>query len=489
MLTVLSFIYMVCAIALTAYAIGSVVLLLTYLRYRHIKLKSPTLKEYPTVAVQLPIYNEYYVVERLLESVAKLDYPSDKLFIQVLDDSTDITRDKVAEIVARLKQAGVQIEHVCRENREGFKAGALAYGLTLLNVKYVAVIDADFVLPSHFLKRIIPYLEGEPRIGMVQTRWGHLNSESNLLTRGQSLALDGHFVVEQTARNRAGWLMNFNGTGGVWRVKTIEQAGGWHDDTLTEDLDLSYRAQLIGWRFLYLPEVVVPGELPPNIFAYKQQQARWAKGGSQCMKLLLGPIWRNPDLSLAQKVMATLHLCQYTVHAVIILLLLLTPPLLITGELQTIPLGSLGLLSIAPPIIFVLSQYDLYTDWTRRILSLPALLMMGMGMAWTNARAVMSGLFSKRKEEFKRTPKYAEQRSHSIYKVKFNSNILWEGFLAVYCIGGAVVAWHLGGAYLPYLGLYALAFSIMTLWGVRDYLQLRRQTGVERVVQPTASSL
>jgi hypothetical protein len=268
--------------------------------------------------------------------------------------------------------------------------------------------------------------------------------------------------------------MNFNGSGGVWRVRAIEEAGGWSDSTLTEDLDLSYRAQLVGWRLFYLPDLVVPGELPPQIAAYKQQQARWAKGGTQCLTLLLGPIWRNPRLSLRQRVMATLHLCQYLVHPVILMMILLTPPLILAHALQDIQLGVLGLIGLGPPIAHVISQHAVYRDWKRRILALPALMVLGTGMAWSNSNAVIGGLVSHRKEEFKRTPKFAQQRRGNPYAHLLNRNFIWEIAFSLYALWGAYAALRIAPAYVPYLLLYAVAFGMVALWGVRDTLALNR---------------
>jgi cellulose synthase/poly-beta-1,6-N-acetylglucosamine synthase-like glycosyltransferase len=410
----------------------------------------------------------------LLESVAHLDYPHEKLTIQVLDDSTDETTALVAKKVPQLQARGLNIQHVRRGTRQGYKAGALAYGLSQLkDVEMVAVLDADFAPYPDFLRQTVAPLVTDPGLGMVQARWGHLNSDDNVLTMGQSLALDGHFVIEQTARNRAGWLMNFNGTCGVWRVRTIEDAGGWQDITLSEDFDLSYRAQLKGWRFLYMPEVVVPGELPLHIAAYKQQQARWAKGSSQCMTLLLKPIWTSHRLNLAQRIMGSIHLCQYMVHPLIILMLLLTPPLLITHTLQPLPLGPLGFAGLGPPLLFIVSQRALYDDWQRRLRALPALLALGTGVAWSNANAVLNGLFS-RKGEFKRTPKYAARRAGNKYALRINRNIIWEIALACYALWGIFVASQLAPTFMPYLSIYMFAFGAVGFWGLRDHLALRR---------------
>lgn len=474
-LTLLTAVYVVCALLLTLYAIGALTLLITYLHHRKQKVAAAQpAANLPSVAVQLPVYNELYVVERLLESVAQLDYPRDRLTVQVLDDSTDETTALIADKVAELRARGLNVQHVRRSSRQGYKAGALAYGLSLLdNVEMAAVFDADFVPPVDFLQKTVPPLVSDPGLGVVQARWGHLNSEENFLTMGQTLALDGHFVVEQTARNRAGWLMNFNGTGGVWRVRAIQEAGGWQDSTLTEDLDLSYRAQLKGWRFLYLSDVVVPGELPPHIAAYKQQQARWAKGGTQCMSLLLKQVWVSNRLTFMQRLMGTMHLCQYLVNPLIIIMLLLTPPLLLTHTLQSLPLGPLGFAGLGPPLIFIISQQALYKNWRKHLRAMPALMALGTGMSWSNGRAVVSGLFG-RKEEFKRTPKYASQRRNNKYNLRLNENVLWEIALALYATGGLLVAAWMAPAFVPYLMIYVLAFGFVGLWGLRDYVVAMR---------------
>ncbi len=474
LLALLTAVYVVCAFALTAFALGTTVLLIAYLRYRNEVVTPSQLHNFPTVAVQLPIYNELFVVERLLHAVAALDYPRDRLWIQVLDDSTDETTELVARTVAALQQQGVNIAHVRRPNREGYKAGALAYGMTLLDVEYIAVLDADFVPQPDFLQRTLAFLVSNPKIGMVQTRWGHLNPDDNALTKGQALALDGHFVVEQTARSRAGLLMNFNGSGGVWRVTAINEAGGWRDETLTEDLDLSYRAQLLGWRFAYLPDVVVPGELPEHIAAYKQQQARWAKGGTQVFRLMIFPVWRHPRLTLGQRLMATMHLCQYLVNPVILLMILLTPPLLIMHAIQHLSLGALGLVGLFPPLLYIISQQALYGNWKQKILALPALVALGTGMAWSNSRAVISGLLNRR-EEFKRTPKFASVKARNpngYGRLMKQRGFLWEVLFSAYALWGVWVAARHAPGYIPYLLVYAVAFGVMAYWGARDALGL-----------------
>jgi cellulose synthase/poly-beta-1,6-N-acetylglucosamine synthase-like glycosyltransferase len=483
LLNVLTAIYLFCAILLTLYAAGALVLLIAYLRNRNRVIETPTLTEYPKVAIQLPIYNEMFVVERLLDAMAKLDYPREKLIVQVLDDSTDATVQIVARKVEALRAEGLDVRHVRRGSRAGYKAGALAYGLTQMDAEFVAVLDADFVAPPDFLSKTIPHLVANPELAVVQGRWGHLNTDDNLLTRGQTLALDGHFVVEQTGRNRSGWLMNFNGSGGIWRVKAIEDAGGWKDNTLTEDLDLSYRAQLNGWDFLYLPDVVVPGELPPQISAYKQQQSRWAKGGSQCFRLLMGPIWTSKRLTWVQRYMATMHLGQYMVHPVIILLVLLTPPLVMAGKLQELSLGILGFAGLGPPLVFIISQQALYTDWRRRLLAFPALLALGTGMAFCNAVAVIGGLIG-HKEEFKRTPKYVQGMQSNIYALGINPTIYVEMLLSLYALAGALLAVREMPEIVPYLMLYAVAFGAVAVWGVVDWLNLRRSSSTPPTPPP-----
>jgi cellulose synthase/poly-beta-1,6-N-acetylglucosamine synthase-like glycosyltransferase len=471
LLAFLTAVYVLCALFLAAYSVGLIVLIIAYLRHRRAPVTAQSLSAHPKVAVQLPIFNELYVVERLLDAVAALDYPRDALEVQVLDDSTDETVEITAAKVAQLAATGLNIRHIRRGSRAGYKAGALAYGMAQTDAEYVAVIDADFVPPPDFLQRMLPPFLANPRVGMVQARWGHLNGNDNLLTRGQALALDGHFIIEHTARNRSGWLMNFNGTCGVWRSSAIHDAGGWQDITLTEDLDLSYRAQLRGWQFVYLPDVVVPGELPPEIASYRQQQARWAKGGAQCLVMLLRPIWTSPRLSFMQRLMATMHLSQYLVHPVIITMLLLTPILLLADQMRHLPLGWMGLTGLAAPILYALSQRDLHPNWVQRMAALPALITLGTGIAWSNARAVVSGLFTQR-GEFVRTPKQGSRKANR-YSRMLKRGMMMETMLAVYALWGASLAVFNAPTLVPYLLLYGAAFIGIALWAMRDALRQR----------------
>jgi cellulose synthase/poly-beta-1,6-N-acetylglucosamine synthase-like glycosyltransferase len=466
--------YLLTALLLAVYASGTLLLLLSYWWHRHEHTTPPAVHDWPSVVVQLPIYNERHVVARLLDAAARLDYPRDRLHIQLLDDSTDDTSTLAAAHIAALRQTGLHVDHIRRDNRAGYKAGALAHGLAQTSAELAAVFDADFIPPADFLRRTVPYFSANPRLGMVQTRWGHLNPGDNLLTRGQALALDGHFVVEQTARSRAGWLINFNGSAGIWRVACIRDAGGWRDTTLTEDLDLSYRAQLNGWRFLYLPDVVVPAELPPQMMAYKQQQARWARGSTSALLLTVGPLWRAP-LTLTQRIVATLHLCQYVPHPLMLLMLLLTPLLLALNSLNGIPLGPLGVLGLAPPLIYAASQQALYPDWRRRMLAFPLLLVLGTGIAWTNTCAVVGALIPRAQPaEFRRTPKFAARWTGSAYALRPDVSTIIEALLAVYALAGALLALQRQPALAPWLALYAYAFGMMVALSLRDHWLMYR---------------
>jgi cellulose synthase/poly-beta-1,6-N-acetylglucosamine synthase-like glycosyltransferase len=364
---------------------------------------------WPLVTVQLPLYNEQNVVERLLDAAAALDYPADRLLIQVLDDSTDETVTLAAARVAHYQAQGVNIQQVRRPTRQGYKAGALAHGLAETDAEFIAIFDADFVPAPDFLRRVIPYFTST-NIGMVQTRWGHLNEYASLLTRLQAFGLNAHFLVEQVGRQAGGHFFNFNGTGGVWRRTCIEDAGGWHADTLTEDLDLSYRAQLRGWRFRYLPQVVAPAELPAHLGALQAQQHRWNKGAAETARKHLGRVWRAPGLALATRLHATFHLLNSSVFAIILLMALLSVPLVFVRAYRVdfepvFQLAAIFVLTLVP-----LAGYY-YVAWRRagpqRHWFGPTLglfLALSMGLALYNARAVMQG-WLRRVSPFVRTPK------------------------------------------------------------------------------------
>ncbi|HSK80929.1 MAG TPA: glycosyltransferase, partial [Thermoanaerobaculia bacterium] len=315
-------------VVLAFYGIHRFLLAMLYLKTRRLgPERPPDPEKWPVVTVQLPLYNEMYVAERLIDAVCRLDYPQERLEIQVLDDSTDETAEIVAAAVARHLKRGVDIHHLHRADRAGFKAGALAAGLARARGGLVAIFDADFVPRPDFLKQAVPYF-ADPSLGLVQGCWDHLNRGYSLLTRIEAILLDGHFVIEHTARNRSGCFFNFNGTAGVWRREAIVTAGGWEHDTLTEDLDLSYRAQLSGWRFLYLPELAVPSELPVDINGFKSQQHRWAKGAAQTGRKLLGKVLRAP-LPFRVKLEAFVHLTNNASYPLMVLLALLVFPAMV----------------------------------------------------------------------------------------------------------------------------------------------------------------
>jgi len=481
---ILSAVYLLCAMLLALYTLGQVILLVQYLRQRSF-VTPPNPDDWPQVTIQLPIYNEKYVVRRLLRAVGVLDYPRDRLHIQLLDDSTDETQQIAAAEVARLRRAGVYIAHVRRADRSGYKAGALAAGLAQTNSPFIAIFDADFVPPRDFLRRTLPHLLADERLGFVQTRWAHLNAEHNALTRAQRLAVDTHFVIEQAARSGSGWLMPFNGTGGVWRAATIHDAGGWSARTLTEDLDLSYRAQLRGWRARLLPQVIVPGELPVHLAAYAQQQARWAAGSTQNLRWLLGHVWRAP-LRLSNKLMATHHLCQYVPQPLMLIMLLLAPPLLLIDRLEVLPLAPLGLLGLAPPLMYTLTQRALRSDWLHTLRALPVLVLLGTGLIAHNSRAMLKSLRLSDALPFERTPKFG-QKSHSAdaYHLSVPAWARIESLLALYAMWGVALALTQAPGLVPYLLLHALAFLAVLRWRWQDARRIEQARTRARVARST----
>jgi len=473
MLTLLQTIYALCALSLGLYTAGQALLLWRFWRTRRANIAAPPLVELPQVTIQLPLYNEARVAGRLIDAVAAFDYPRDKLLIQVLDDSTDLTVQLVARKLTALEARGFRAQHIRRPNRVGFKAGALAEGLRHCDSEYIAIFDADFLPPPDFLRRALPHLLADPAIGIVQSRWGHLNAEDNSLTRAQRLSIDTHFIVEQAARNRSGWLIPFNGTGGVWRRSCIEAAGGWSADTLTEDLDLSYRAQLTGWRSRFLPDVEVPGEIPPQLAAYKQQQARWATGNTQCLLKLARPIFSS-NLRAPQKIMAIQHLCQYLPQPLMLLMLLLMPPLLLADGLAGLSLAPLGIIGLAPPLMYVAGQMQLYRNRGafRALTAFPALLFIGTGMSLSNSLAVLSALLGI-KPPFRRTPKFEGDWKGSRYALSAGYALWLELALMAYALWAAALAWNLRREFCAYLLIYALSLAAVVAWSLRESWILR----------------
>ena len=474
MTALLASLYTLFAVWLAVYGLQSLILLTLFLLHRRPAPPPPPADTLPEVVVQIPVYNELHVVERVIDHVAALDYPRDRLHIQVLDDSTDETTAVAQARVDYHRQRGVDIVLLRRGERTGFKAGALADGLAQATGEYIAIFDADFCPARDFLRRTIPYFLHRPRLGMVQARWGHLDADYSPLTRAQALALDGHFAVEQTARNRSGLLMNFNGSGGIWRRECIAASGGWQADTLCEDLDLSYRAQLAGWECLYLPQVEVPAEVPPQITAFKRQQARWAQGSVQTLRKLAGPLLRSDRLDWAQKTMGLLHLSSYLAHPLMVLLLLVTLPLLTLPGGGTPALGwagvALGLTGLGPPSLYAVSQWALYPDWRRRFGIFPLLAVIGVGIAWSDTRAVWRGL-TRWGGDFARTPKFRLERrgdrwTESRYRLP-PGDIVGEVALTAYALATVYAAAVTGnGGLIPFLLLYAVAFGTMAVLGL-----------------------
>jgi cellulose synthase/poly-beta-1,6-N-acetylglucosamine synthase-like glycosyltransferase len=428
----------------------------------------PELSNLPRVTVQLPIFNEMYVADRLIDAVCDLDYPAELLEIQVLDDSTDETTSISEHAVRRQALRGVNIRYMHRVDRTGYKAGALDAGLAEATGEFIAIFDADFIPPQDFLKRTLPYFATDSRVGMVQARWGHINQDYSLLTKIQSILLDAHFVLEHGARNRAGCFFNFNGTAGIWRRAAIADAGGWQHDTLTEDLDLSYRAQLGGWRFIFLPDVVSPAEVPVEMNSFKSQQHRWAKGSIQtCMKLL--PRILRSKQPLGVKAEAFFHLsANFNYLLMSLLSILMFPAMWVRYNMGwtemliiDVPLFFAATASIA--VFYVKAQRELYGDWRQRMKYLPFLMSIGIGLSVNNTRAVLEALFRKQ-SEFARTPKYGiEQDSDEWVGKKYHQSVGVQPIieLALGLYFSATVFYALVNqiyATLPFLMLFQIGF-------------------------------
>ncbi len=483
-MSILIAIYVVVALFLAVYAFNAWVLTALYLKQRrnHAHPAGPALKagasmeaDLLPVTVQLPIFNEALVVERLIEAAVRLDYPVDRLQIQVLDDSTDETTAIALARVEHYRQQGFNIELIHRRDRTGFKAGALKQGLETATGEFIAIFDADFVPNPDFLKQTVPHFAANPGLGLIQTRWGHLNRSYSLLTAAQALALDGHFCIEQTARNRNGLLINFNGTAGVWRRECIAGAGGWQGDTISEDFDLSYRAQLAGWQCLFLPDVVAPAEIPPQLAAFKRQQFRWAKGSMQCLKKLGWRVFRS-SLTWLAKWQALVHLSSYLVHPLMVTLAIITPILIAMGGTANIrfPLVYLSLVSLGPPFLYAVAQMSLYpTRWRQHYRAMPLLILLGSGVALSNTKAVIEALLGVG-NVFRRTPKFkvisaADRWQGSVYRLPLDGLVLGELALSLYSLLGAWLAATNGNQFaVPFILLYAFGFGYVSLLGLWD---------------------
>jgi len=448
MAQLLAWIYVLAVALLSVYGLLGLFTLWLFWRHRNDKYPAPkvTTAELPSVTVQLPVYNEKFVVQRLIESAVHLDYPRDRLQIQVVDDSNDTTAEIVATLVAYYKLRNVNIEHVRRGRRQGYKAGALAEALTQVEGEYVAIFDADFKPQPDFLLKIIPHFLSSPRMGMIQARWGHLNAGDSPLTAAQSIALDKHFVMEQTVRHRANLFPKFNGSAGVWRRTCVDDAGGWQDDTVCEDLCLSTRAILKGWKFRFLPDVIAPAELPDSIAAYKNQQARWAKGSIQCLIKYSADILRDNNYTWTARLYALLSMSAYATHFLLLLLLLLQVPLLILDVHLSSLMLLFTILGIGQPLLFILGQKESYPNWGRRLLHFPTMLLVAVGTAASNSRAMLQA-FTGQHHPFIRTPKgVAKIQTESgavdtvVYRLPFDSILVVELLFATYAAIGVILA-------------------------------------------------
>lgn len=483
LLLVFVLIYAAAMLFILFYSVAQAHLLYRFRRYlKRGSVAAPaTPKVWPMVTVQLPLYNEKYVVERLLDAVATLDYPADKLEIQILDDSDDETSALVQQKIQQYPH--LQFQHIQRPDRSGYKAGALKYGLELAKGEYIAIFDADFIPKPYFLKRTVPYFS-DGKTGMVQTRWTHLNKTYSLLTRLQAFALDAHFYIEQVGRNSLSAYINFNGTAGVWRKQTILDAGNWQDDTLTEDLDLSYRAQMKGWRFVYLPEVESPAELPPVMSALKSQQFRWTKGGAESAVKHLGNVLRS-GAPLHVKYHALAHLLNSSVFVAVLLASLASIPLLwakvngllpdVVFEVAAITLFSFLVISLVYFQANTQEQGSLSRRLGSFILYFPLFLSVSMGLALHNAVAVWEG-WSGRKSPFIRTPKFNLEARDNKWQDNFYLNFrmpytTWvEGLLGLLFLG--VAAWSVAQqeyGLLIFHGMLAVGYLLVFYHSFQSY--------------------
>lgn len=450
--------YWLVVAALAVYGLLGFYTLWQYGRHRHDIFPSPPLPaDPPAVTIQLPIYNEPFVIKRLIRAAVQQQYPTHRLQIQVIDDSTDNTTAKATRLVAHYKRKGVNISLLRREERTGYKAGALAAALPQANGDLIAIFDADFVPPPDFLQQTVPHFLADGRVGMVQARWGHLNDQESALTAVQALALDKHFALEQTTRHRAHLFPKFNGAGGVWRRTCLEDAGGWQADTVCEDLCLSTRAQLKGWQFRFLPDVVVPAELPPTMAAYKIQQARWGKGATQCLRQYARRILTTPGHSWAARLYALLAMLAYTTNLLVILLLLLQLPLMLSGYQPAGWVWLFTLMGLGQPLLFALAQPLLHRDWLWRLRHFPAMFIIAIGMTAVMSRAVLQVWYG-REHPFIRTPKRGAHATAAA--APFDWIVLVELALALYCLLSLVItvaAGHWGA--VPFLAAGVLGYG------------------------------
>lgn len=474
-------IYFLALCVLFGFGIHGVVLLYYYRKTSNIKQPNLELpEELPVVTIQLPLYNELYVVERLIKSVCEIEYPKEKFEVQVLDDSTDESIELTKSLVRQYQEKGFDIKYIHRTNRQGFKAGALKAGLEVARGEFIAIFDADFVPKPEFLVKTVPHFTN-PGVGMVQTRWEHINEEYSYLTKAQALALDGHFVIEQQVRNKAGFFINFNGTAGIWRKSCINDAGNWQADTLTEDFDLSYRAQLKGWKFVFLNDVTSPAELPADINALKTQQFRWTKGAVETAIKLLPQVFRS-DIPRKVKLECFIHLTSNIVFPFIILVALLNVPLVIIKnsvdglDLYYSLMSVFVLASISTFLFYTFAQKAIHLDWQKRLLLFPVFLAGSMGLAVNNTKAVLEAIIGKR-SEFTRTPKGGiinagdDWKKKKYVQRKVSWMVLFELLLTLYFVVGiGISAYHMEIAAIPFQLMFLIGFGTIGYMSLKHAL-------------------
>ena len=451
----------------------------------------------PTVTIQLPIYNEKYVARRLVDAVCAMDYPKEKMRIMVIDDSDDDTVELLDELVNEHQKNGYNIEHVRRGSRKGYKAGALKYAMKSTNTEFVAIFDADFIPPEWYLKKAIPYF-AKSNIGLVQCRWGHLNENYSALTQAQALSLDFHFLIEQRAKSNSHLFMNFNGTAGIWRKECIDDAGGWHTATLVEDLDLSYRAQMKGWKCLFVPNIVVDAELPVQMNGAKRQQFRWAKGSIQCAVKLLSDILVKRKIAVEAKLQAFVQLTRHIVFP-LMLIQFLTLPILLAANINLYIVSVLPAITIAAylamgPGAYLLVIHSMYKqNWQEKAKAMPYLLIYSIGMSVNNTVAVFDAVLGK-KNEFLRTPKYGiikktDAWRDKAYNLPFTKTTLLEIFFGVYGIMGIFIAiFSNNSIFVPIIALHVIGFFYISFQSIshtsfkRDKLRIKHiQTKEEKM--------
>ncbi len=487
-LNVMFIIYVIAGTGLVAYGFSCYASIYLFLKNsRRVRLsdrkkilqfyREHSMDDLPIVTTQLPVFNEANCVERLIDAVCAIDYPKDKHEIQVLDDSTDECYEVTKRKVAEMQALGYDIKLIHRTNRKDYKAGALKEGMQVAKGNFLAIFDADFVPEKDFLLKTIPYMVMDERVGLVQGRWGHLNRMESGLTLAESIGIDGHFVVEQSARSWGDLFMNFNGTAGVWRRQAIDDAGGWEGDTLCEDMDLSYRSQLAGWKMKFVFDVIVPAELPSDINAFKAQQFRWAKGSIQtAMKVL--PRVLKAKVPLKVKIGAFMHTTHYSIHPCMLFTAIFSLPLLafykpiqgLPTQVYVLSFGFIFLAAIAPSVLYLVAQRcSGYAGWKMRVLSFPILMALGVGIAVSNTRAVLAAVFGI-KSSFVRTPKKGA-KSLSHYAQKFPFLAVTEILVGVYCVFGLLE--YIGAEKFiigPFIGLYAIGFLMVGILSFMHYI-------------------